>query len=740
MLVEVVVDRPLAQDTYTYLVPAELEGRLPIGACVELPFGHSTTRGWVTDFVASAVAGTKLKPITRWLGDELAFTPDLMGLARWMQRYYGGSLSSILRAMMSDYVSHAAVTPARSNPEQLLAKLAVAREEAQLYIQQHRRATAQVRVLEKLMTGPRQVSAMPGLREALRSLRAKGLVSVVTEAPAVAVQTDDQDFSSATPARLTEAQLRVVKYFRHNRRVRVLLHGVTGSGKTEVYLQVLGEGSLKGQKAIVLVPEIALTPQTVARFKQRFGSRVGVYHSHLSGRQRAEVWQQAARGQLDIVVGTRSALFLPLHPLGFIILDEAHDGSYKQDRHPRYDAVTAAIQRAELAGAHLILGSATPLLETYALSEPLPLLKMPRLQRFELPERVTGLRRPQCVLVDLKQELRSGERSPLSRVLRQAIGECLSRSQKVMLLLNRRGFATFVLCRSCGHELRCPHCAVSLTLHRDQQLRCHYCGYVRALPTVCPHCQSLAFRHFGSGVQMLEKKLQEYFPQVPLIRMDRDSTSQRGAHEQKLRAFAQSKKAILLGTQMIAHGHDFPDVGLVGIVAADAALNMPDFRASERTFALITQMVGRTGRGRQGSALALVQSYQPEHPALICGAAQDYRRFYDQELPLRKALRYPPYYRLVRLLIAGSRESWAKDTAEDTADRLRRKWPSNTGSEVLGPAPAAIERLHQKFRWQVLLKLPLDCEPGQEIQTLLKKQLHVGDVQVSVDVDPVNML
>jgi primosomal protein N' (replication factor Y) len=362
-----------------------------------------------------------------------------------------------------------------------------------------------------------------------------------------------------------------------------------------------------------------------------------------------------------------------------------------------------------------------------------------RLVRISMPGRIGDRTLPQCRLIDMRAELQAGHRSPISRQLRAGIEESLRHDRKVMLLLNRRGFSTFVLCRSCGYELRCPKCAVSLTLHRDQTVRCHYCAHRTPLPQICPRCQSVAFRHFGAGIQMLEKALAEYFPHTELIRMDRDTTQRRGSHADHLQRFASAKRAILLGTQMIAHGHDFPAVGLVGIVAADTALSMPDFRASERTFELVTQMVGRGGRD-DTPALGLIQTYQPEHPALVFGAQQSYQAFYDQELPVRRELKYPPYWRLVRILITGSKEHWVQKTALDTFERLGTQVEKQLRGEVLGPSPAAISRLQDKFRWQLLLKLPLGGTPGRWVEDQLKGQLRVQDFEVGVDWDPVSML
>lgn len=514
-----------------------------------------------------------------------------------------------------------------------------------------------------------------------------------------------------------------------------LLRGVTGSGKTEVYLQAIAKTLAAGKQAIVLVPEISLTPQTVRRFKARFGQRVAVLHSALSPGERYDEWRRIRSGDADIVVGARSAVFAPFTNLGLIVIDEEHEQSYKQEEMPRYHARDVALWRAGKHRAVVLLGSATPAVESAYMAE------KGIYQALILPQRIEDRPLPQVEIIDMRQELQSGNRTILSRRLREAISQCLHRQEQMIILLNRRGYATCVLCRECGHVLQCTNCRVSLKYHEpDESVRCHYCGLEMPVPRRCPECRGRYLRRFGVGTQRVEEVLRHEFPGARLLRMDFDTTRRKGAHGAILGQFGRGDADILLGTQMIAKGLDFPNVTLVGVITADTALNIPDFRAGERTFQLLTQVGGRAGRGDKKGEV-IIQTYTPNHYSIEAAARQDYLAFYHEELAFRRELAYPPYSFLARILISGPEEEEVIKTAHSITDTLRREMHTQVGAElsILGPSPAPLSMVRNRYRWHTLLK-------GEETAVRLALAWLVGappsfsDCSVSVDAAPSSLL
>ena len=515
-----------------------------------------------------------------------------------------------------------------------------------------------------------------------------------------------------------------------------LLRGVTGSGKTEVYLQAIGNALQLGKRAIVLVPEISLTPQTVKRFKDRFGEGVAILHSRLSMGERFDEWRRIRSGEADIVVGARSAIFAPLMNLGLIVIDEEHDQSYKQDEMPCYHTRDVAIWRAKEHKALVILGSATPDIESaYRAS-------VGKYQLLQLPHRVENRPLPQVRIVDMREELKGGNRTILSRDLRAAIQKRLEQGEQMMILLNRRGYATCVLCRGCGLVMECTNCRVSLTYHEpDASVVCHYCGLTMPLPKLCPQCRSRYLHRFGVGTQRVEEVLKQEFSGARLLRMDFDTTRRKGAHASILSRFRRGEADILLGTQMIAKGHDFPGVTLVGVITADTALNIPDFRGGERTFQLLTQVGGRAGRGdKEGEVI--IQTYTPEHYSIQAAARQDYVAFYHEELAFRRDLGYPPFSFLARLLITGPVEKDVIDTAHQVTQEVELVTHTQglqTEFTTLGPSPAPLSLVRSRYRWHVLLK---GSESAiREVLDGLVEVLPTGsDCSVSVDVAPSSLL
>ncbi|MBP9999991.1 MAG: primosomal protein N' [Clostridiales bacterium] len=476
----------------------------------------------------------------------------------------------------------------------------------------------------------------------------------------------------------------------------VLIHGITGSGKTMVYMKLIEEVIKEGRQAIVLIPEIALTYQTVRRFYGRFGDQVSVLNSRLSAGERYDQFRRAKAGQIQIMVGPRSALFTPFPNLGLIVIDEEHEQSYKSENSPRYHAREVAIRRGHMEGAKVILGSATPSLEAYHSAEKGDYALVKLSSRYG--EQIL----PQVSIVDLREELKHGNRSMLSEQLKAAIELRLSRKEQVILFLNRRGYAGFVSCRSCGHVMKCPHCDVSLSAHNNGKLMCHYCGFERPNVTACPECGSPFIGGFKAGTQQIEQVLQKNFPGVRVLRMDADTTRNKGSYEQILSAFASHEADILVGTQMIVKGHDFPDVTLVGVLAADLSLNASDFRSGERTFQLLTQAVGRSGRGRKAGE-AIIQTYHPEHYSIQSSAVQDYEAFYQEEMGYRELMDYPPGARMLAILASCEDEELLTKACGYLAQFIHRVYPGSD-LHLIGPAPQAVGKVNDVYRQVIYLK------------------------------------
>jgi primosomal protein N' (replication factor Y) len=515
-----------------------------------------------------------------------------------------------------------------------------------------------------------------------------------------------------------------------------LLHGVTGSGKTEVYLQAIAPILKKGKSVLVLVPEIGLTPQLTDRFRARFGDRISVYHSGLGQGERYDTWRQMLLNHAQIVIGTRSAIFAPLPNLGLIILDEEHDSSFKQTQlAPTYDARTVAQRRAQLEECPLILGSATPSLESWVRAQD-PSAGHTN-HYLPLPQRVEKRPLPPIEIVDMRQELRRGNRSIFSQALQQALIDLSEKQQQGILFLNRRGHSTFVSCRSCGVVLNCPHCDVSLSYHYQQSgsvplLRCHYCNYTQIHPQRCPQCQSSYLKFFGSGTQKVTQILTEQFPQLRWLRFDSDTTQRKGEHRRLLDAFKQGKADVLVGTQMLTKGLDLEQVTLVGVVAADSLLNFADYRSTERAFQTLTQVAGRAGRGAEPGRV-IIQTYTPHHAVLGAVKNHDYQAFVDQELPQRQALNYPPQGQLILLRLTGPLAQAVEKTALAMAHYGQKQW--GAGVEILGPAPASILRVADRFRWHLLLKFAPQHRPS--LDTAQLHSLCLAGVHLAIDVDPV---
>jgi primosomal protein N' (replication factor Y) len=578
---------------------------------------------------------------------------------------------------------------------------------------------------------------------ALRKLQASGLVELEPSRAEgrSTPQTPDSWVETGTPLVLTSAQGTVLtdltKQLESRQFQTVLLHGVTGSGKTEVYLRLIARCLELGRTALMLVPEIALTPSVQAQFLTRFGSKVALLHSALSENERHAEWWRIRRGEAQVVLGTRSAVFAPLANLGVVIVDEEHDTSYKQEETPRYHGRDVAVVRARLAAALAVLGSATPSLESYWNA------REGKYRLALLPERVEGRRLADVEIVDMRQEFRETHTQvPVSRRLHQEIEAQLANGQQTMILLNRRGYSWFLLCRSCGQTQRCVNCSISLTYHRrEHRLMCHYCGYSAPVPSRCPNCDSEYLYYVGEGTEKVEKKFAELFPTVRVARLDRDVARRQGQFYRILSEFRQRKIDLLIGTQLIAKGHDFPGVTLVGVVSADIGLGLPDFRSAERTFQLLTQAAGRAGRG-ESPGRVLVQTFFPDHYAIRLAAEQNYEAFFDKEMRFRRMMHYPPVTALANVIAQGSKLEQAAQVAKHVGDFLIPLEQNTEGVKILGPTPAPLAKLVGRFRIQFLIK----CTSRARLSTILRRLADYADQQgipqrsLVIDMDPSNIM
>ncbi|BDG10448.1 replication restart helicase PriA [Anaeromyxobacter paludicola] len=737
MLVEVAVAAAV-RGTFTYRVPASLEPEVTLGRRVAVPFGRSPrATGYVLGFPESAPDGVALRDVAAVLDQFPLFTAPLVKLLRWAEDYYLVPPGELFRAALPPGLNARGGGEA---PARRAVEFAAPCDGAAGALDGLGRAPAQRAVLEYLLARGRIPleelrAALPKARPALTALVKRGLARVEAEAPAPAGA--ELPASAAAPA-LTPAQAAALAAVEEaaGAYTPFLLLGVTGSGKTEVYLQAIARARARGKGALVLVPEIGLTPQLAGRFRARFGADVAVLHSGLTPPERHAEWLRLRRGEARICVGVRSAIFAPVEDVGVIVVDEEHDGSFKQEDGPAYHARDLAVVRARLEQAVLLLGSATPSLET------LENARRGRYRLLELPERVDGRPMPEVEVVDLSRRRGGGrgaarpELGLLSPRLAEMLRETLAAGQQSILFLNRRGYETLVVCEDCGREEQCERCSVSLTHHRRRNvLTCHYCGYSVPVTPECPACGGMR-RGLGVGTEQVEAGVKALLPGARVERLDRDAVSGADDLASVLARFARRELDVLVGTQMVAKGHDFPGVTLVGVVLADTSLALPDFRARERTFQLLAQVAGRAGRGGEAGRV-LVQTFHPEEPAIDCARTHDYARFAEGELAWRRQLAYPPHGRMMAVRVEGS-EAGARRTAEALGQAAR---PALGRAMMLGPAPAALERLRGKSRWHLLFKAP-DAASLRPVHRALARVAArpPGGAAVRFDMDPYSML
>lgn len=734
---------------FTYRVPAELEESLRVGDAVRVPFGRGNTlrTGYVVDLYESfarvpdkGLLVAQVKTIDGLEEKNLPASAVMIRLAAWMKKTYGATMIQALKTVLP-------VSVREQNKVKKLLRLNVSVSEAQgVYTECVRKNhKAKARLLKEMLQFPLGTFPYELMSEKL-SVTAPTVKSLET-AGVIRVERKkvfrNPTFGENVPAQvlnLSDAQRQIVTEVladmdakRHGVN---LIHGITGSGKTEVYIELIKEVVKRGGQAIVLIPEIALTYQTLMRFYRHFKERVSVMNSTLSKGERFDQFMRAQTGEIDVIIGPRSALFTPFPNLKLIIIDEEHESTYKSENAPRYHAVDTAIALSELVPgkASVVLGSATPSIRSYDKA------LRGEYRLFTLKERLTGGELADVTIADLCKELSSGNRSIFSRALQEGMSDRLAKGEQTMLFINRRGRAGFVSCRGCGHVFKCPHCDVSLSAHGGNRLVCHYCGHEERATKICPECKKPFVSAFRAGTEQVETEVKKRFPAARTLRMDADTTRKKGSYEAILTAFGEGEADILIGTQMIVKGHDFPNVTLMGILAADMSLYAPDYMASERTFQLLTQAAGRAGRGKRKGDV-VIQTYQPEHYSIVAAAAQDYPAFYEEEISYRRLLKYPPAAHLLAVQIQSSEEA----AGTYTANRVRAYMEQGDTKEAvfIGPAAGAVARISDIYRFVVYVKhtdLEILIRMKDRLEAYLLSEAGEGllrNAQVQFDMDPV---
>ncbi len=726
----VLVEVPLkVSKGYHYAIPPGLQD-IQLGSQVLVPFGKRQVIGYVLAIEPLPQELKGIKEIRAVLRVEPVFTPQQLHLAQWLADYCLCPLWNALQTVVGPEIQN------KGNKMEKRYYPNVSLEDTPIGA----RAIKQRKVWEV-------ISASPGLSKKELASLSRASVGVIDAMVAKGYlwTTESPVWRNPYPLTVSEDKVPLL----HQEQVKalqqidellvgplpkvVLLHGVTGSGKTEVYLQTIERVLEDGREALCLVPEISLTPQMILAFQARFGTRVAVLHSRLSEGERYDEWCRIRDGVAPVVLGTRSAVFAPLQNPGVILLDEEHDPSYKQDETPRYHARDVALKLAGLHNALVVFGSATPSLESYSRALPDGPYAF-----IAMGNRVAGRDLPPVKIVDMCQEGKQGNLGIFSQDLLKAMAERLQRKEQIILFLNRRGYSTYVVCRDCGLVLKCPHCDISLTYHASGRLQCHYCNYSLSFHGICPDCGEQHVGYFGTGTQKVEEEIRLYFPGVSILRMDGDTTTRKGSHGEILRAFREQEASILLGTQMVTKGLDLPGVTLVGVINADISLHMPDFRAAERTFQLLTQVSGRAGRG-EAKGEVLVQTFSPAHYSIQLAACHDYPVFFEHEMKIRKMMQYPPFVRLARLLFWGHEEEVVNDLAQKAASLLELE--SSDDLWIVGPAPAPLTKVKDRYRYHILVK----SRKGSILRKALQRvQQGMGrknsKVSFVMDMDPQNLM
>ena len=701
--------------TFQYLVPNELQEEIEVGSCVEIPFGSRKLTGYVVELTDVAEFDvSRLKPIMGIKKGSVPVESQLIALASWMKQNYGATMNQALKTVIPIKQKIKAI-------EHKKLSLAIPKEEAEHFlktIKTKKSCHAQTRLLREILEQGELdyeiVTSKLGISPStIKTLAQKGILTIeVSKTYRNPIEhLAQKGYHLTLNPQQQEVTTKIIEDMKNKNPKTYLLKGVTGSGKTEVYMELIAHTIEMGKQAIVLIPEIALTYQTVMRFYNRFGNRVSILNSRLSMGEKYDQYLRAKNGDIDIMIGPRSALFAPFANLGIIIIDEEHESSYKSETTPRYHARETAIERARMHGASVVLGSATPSVDSYYQA------MLGNYELLELTTRAHNNPLPTCEVIDLREELKRGNRSILSYRLQELIQDRLQKQQQIMLFLNRRGVLGIMSCRMCGHVVKCPHCEVSLSQHNNGKMLCHYCGYQEEIPKICPSCGSKYIGGFKSGTQKVEMMVNEIFPNAKTLRMDFDTTRTKDSYEQILQAFANKEADILIGTQMIVKGHDFSNVTLVGVLAADMSLHVSDFHGAERTFQLLTQAAGRAGRGSELGEV-VIQTYNPDHYAIITAQKQDYERFYEQEIEYRKMMFYPPVWNLLVIWGTSLQEEKLQIAVEKMAKHLsvfikEDVIVAKERVQLVGPTDATISKINDVYRKVIYMKT-------REYQTLVR--------------------
>lgn len=703
--------------TFSYNIPKELIDDVAVGKRVVVPFGRKQVEGFVLEIVDDITSDYQLKDIIS-VNNDIVLTEELLSLGRAVSKSTLAPLISCYQAMLPKALKI-------KQKKEITKKYETYYKVIDNSFKLSDKQSEIVNIIKDKTVSEKELVNVKKISKARLNLLVEKKVLAKELRESYRLEHND---ISEEKNKLTPLQEKVAKEIIDSSDTVYLLHGVTGSGKTEVYMTLIEEGIKRGKQSIVLVPEISLTPQTLARFEKRFGKRVAVFHSALSEGEKYDEYRRVARGEVNVIVGTRSAIFAPLKDISYIIMDEEHSDSYKQENSPRYDTKMVALERCRYHKAKLILGSATPTLESYARA----LKGVYHL--VNLRERVGGRNLPKVEFVDMNKAIATAK-GHFSLELIKRIEETLRRGEQVILLLNRRGYSSVLSCKNCGYVMKCPNCDISLTYHKtNNMLRCHYCGYATNYPKVCPECKEEALRDLGVGTEKIEEEVKSLFGNSKVLRMDVDTTSKKNAHQKIIESFAKGEANILIGTQMVAKGLDFPNVTLVGVLNTDTSLMIPDFRSSETTFDLLSQVAGRSGRAKEG--LVVFQTYNKDHYAISCASNHDYLTFYKEEMAIRKMMKYPPYYYLVLVKISGKDEnSCLKEAVR--CEKVLKKYLDKT--ILLGPTKAMIFKKMNIYTYQIILKYQYQDNLYEILDKLLNYYATKKIVEVSVTFNPVHL-
>ncbi len=725
----------------------ECSGEVFVGAIVKVPFGKSNrTRVAVVTAINDTSDGENIKPVHTVLSSRYSLSGEMLGLCSFLKDYTLCTFGEAVRTVLPP----GALSEKENVRYRKTAALAVDEAEAKMRLLEGGRggirSDGQRRVLEFLIKNREAdvdlLKQIPSVSSAhINALSEKGLVTLRAEEFIRNPYSGYVSKRAEEPILLTEAQTvayeQIESLYLEDEARAALLFGVTGSGKTKVIMRAIDRTLDDGKTAIMLVPEISLTPQTVALFCHRYGERVAVVHSSLSQGERLDAWRRVERGDVDLVIGTRSAIFAPLKNIGLIVIDEEHEHTYKSESNPKYHAKDVAAYRCGKAGALMLLASATPSLESFYKAKRGSYTLVPLRQRYG------GVHLPEALIVDMREELKLGNTSPISRRLYESLLRAQNNGEQAILFLNRRGYSSQVQCRECGEVIECPRCSVSMTYHTERggKLVCHMCGYTTPTVRRCPSCESEKLAFLGFGTQKLEGELSQFLPDMPVLRMDADTTGTKDSYDVMLEDFREGRADILLGTQMVAKGHDFPRVSLVGVVLADTSLHVSDFRAAERTFSLLTQVIGRAGRAKDGG-LAVIQTFSPTNEVIKLACKQDYESFYDGEIALRRELSYPPFCDIVRLTVSSDEERTLFDGAKRLSDSLKEKLEgkySELPFAVFGPFEAQVYKVNDKYRMRMIVKCKLNRKSREIFRELLMEFAMEKSINLSVDMNPLTL-